>query len=846
MLVSPILKMLSLLGVTLTAGLIMGLAGTFLYLNPQVPSAASYREIRLQTPLRIFASDGSFIAEFGERRRIPLSIDAIPELFRRAVLDTEDKRFYSHGGIDYITLVRATLRLLTSPDEIGPGASTITMQVARNVSFSLEQTFIRKFKEMLLAVKIERELSKDEILELYLNLIPFGKRAYGAEAAALTYYGRSLSELTVAQWAMLAGIPQAPSIGNPINGPERALRRRNLVLRNMLDQGSIDQPVYSAAVAAPITASVYERSTELDAPWIAEWAREQTIALYGTGAYEDGLEVWTTVDARAQRAANQAMRAGLEAYDRRHGYRGPERMLLAPDEGPLDDDTLARWRATLAETPLLGEQLPALVTAVDDAGFDALLANGDIVRVPLEAVRWARPFLTVNSMGARPDTPAKVVARGHLVRLRSTEEGWALGQIPDVGGALIALDPDDGAVRAMVGGYDFRRLQFNHALQAARQPGSSFKPFVYAAALDAGRTPASIYLDAPLVFSDANLESLYRPRNDSGDFSGPTRLRRALYRSVNLVSMRVLLDIGAGNVIDHVGRFGFDTRTFPRNLQLAIGGGTMALTPLDMARGFSVFANGGFRVDPYLLTRIERGGSDVLFRASPLVACDANCERNQRVALSGMASIADPADPADRAGASERDGDGNANGAGLAETGSADRDAADSGAGMGTNELQLAPRVLDERTAHLMHSMLGDVIRYGTGRRARSLERNDLGGKTGTTNEADTWFSGYQRELAATVWVGFSDNRPVGDNEFGSTTALPIWIDLMRAALDGVPEHVPEQPPGIVRVRIDPETGLLASPGDPDAIFELFREENVPTTADARPRSEEASPESIF
>lgn len=825
---SPILKTLALLGVTLTAGLVMGLAGTFLYLNPQIPSAASYRELRLQTPLRVFASDGSFLAEFGERRRIPVAIDAMPELFRRAVLDTEDKRFYSHGGIDYVTLLRATLRLLTNPDEIGPGASTITMQVARNVSFSLEQTFIRKFKEMLLAVKIENELSKDEILELYLNLIPFGKRAYGAEAAALTYYGKSLPELTVAQWAMLAGIPQAPSIGNPINGPERALRRRNLVLRNMLDQGSIDQQTYSAAVAAPITATVHERTTELDAPWIAEWARQQTVELYGPGAYEDGLEVWTTVDATAQRAAGEAMRAGLEAYDRRHGYRGPERALIPPD-GPLDDETLARWQATLAETPVLGGQLPALVTEVDDEGFEALLASGERTRVPLEAMRWARPFLSVNSMGARPDTPARVVAPGHLVRLRATEEGWVLGQVPDVGGALVALDPDDGAVRALVGGYDFRRLQFNHALQAARQPGSSFKPFVYAAALDAGRTPASIYLDAPLVFSDENLESLYRPRNDSGNFRGPTRLRQALYQSINLVSMRVLLDVGAGNVIDHVGRFGFDTRTFPRNLQLAIGGGTMALTPLDMARAFAVFANGGFRVDPYLITRIERGGSEVLYRASPLVACDTNCERDRRVARAGIASIADDLREAPLVGPE----------AGAPAP-------ADGDARYPVEEPQIAPQVLDERTAYLMHSMLGDVIRYGTGRRARALERDDLGGKTGTTNEADTWFSGYQRELAATVWVGFSDNRPVGDNEFGSTTALPIWIDLMRSALDGVPEHVPEQPPGIVRVRIDRETGLLAPPGDPDAIFELFREEDVPRAAQDRAGTEEASPESIF
>lgn len=810
--------MLALVAATTAAGLVMGLAGAFLYLNPQIPSAASYRDLRLQTPLRVFAADGTFLAEYGERRRIPLSIDAMPELFRLAVLDTEDKRFYSHSGIDFVTLVRATLQLVANPDEIGPGASTITMQLARNISFSLEQTFLRKFKEMLLAVKIEQELSKDQILELYLNVIPFGKRAYGAEAAALTYYGKHLSELDLAQWAMLAGIPQAPSAGNPVNGPERALRRRNLVLHNMLEQGTIARPDYEAAIAQPITASVHDRQTELDAPWIAEWARQKTLELYGPGAYEDGLEVYTTVDPKDQLAASRAVRAGLEAYDRRHGYRGPERSLLAPAEGPLDDATLDRWRRTLAETPTWGDEVPALVTGLDDDGFDALLADGSSVRIPLTNMRWARPYLTVNSMGPRPSRPADTVARGNLVRLQKQDDGWHLGQVPDVGGALVALHPEDGAVRAMVGGYDFHRLQFNNALQAARQPGSGFKPFVYTAALADGRTPASLYLDAPLVFQDENLEGLYRPKNDDGEFGGPTRLRVALYKSINLVSMRVLLDIGAGDVIDYAARFGFDTRTFPRNLQLAIGGGTMALTPMDMARAYAVFANGGFRVDPYLIDHIEAQGEGTIYRARPAVACDDACER------------AEQARQAARADAS-----------------STDRTPAGAAPDQPDADLQRAPRVIDARIAYIMHSMLGDVIRHGTGRRARVLDRDDIAGKTGTTNEADTWFNGYQHQLAAVVWVGFADNRPVGEHEFGSNAALPIWIDFMKAALDGVPEYIPEQPPGVVRVRIDPATGRAASPEDPDAIFELFTTETAPKPEASQETSDpQARPESIF
>ncbi len=794
--VNHFLKWAAVTALTLLAGLVMTLSAIYLYLNPQVPDAASYREIRLQTPLRIFAADGSFIAEFGERRRIPVAIDQVPMEFRHAILNTEDRRFYSHGGIDYLPLLKAAGRILLNPDEIPPGASTITMQLARNVSFTLEQTFLRKFKEILLAVKIERELEKDEILELYLNVIPFGQRAYGVEAAAQTYYGRSLHELTLAEMAMLAGIPQAPSIGNPVSGPERAMRRRNLVLRNMYEQGSIDAASYREALAAPNTARLHRRRTELSAPWVAEAARRYALERFGRAAYEEGFEVHTTIDPALQASATSALRSGLEAYDRRHGYRGPERTLTVPDE--LDETVLERWQRTLQQTPVLGGQLPALVLATEESHFVALLASGEQVDVPLAGMRWARPYLTVNSRGARPDRPDQVVAPGHLVRLQQDEDhDWRLGQIPDVQGALASLRPQDGAIRAMAGGYDFRLTQFNHATQGARQPGSAFKPFIYSAALEHGQTAASIFNDAPLVFEDANLEAVYRPRNDSGQFGGPTRIRTALYRSVNLVSMRVLMQVGAGNVIDHAARLGFDTSSFPRNLQLALGGGTMATTPMDMARAYAVYANGGYLVEPWLVSRIERGGEPV-YLADPAIACEDTCELNGHYPAPDETFV------------------------------------------------RHAPRVLDERTAYIMHSMLGDVIRHGTGRRARALERDDLGGKTGTTNEADTWFAGYQRELASAVWVGFSDNRPLGSNVYGSNTALPIWIDFMRTALPQLPPHEPEQPPGIVRVRIDPSTGLIAPPGQQNAIFELFTEETAPQAESGQRSDPAARPESIF
>ncbi|MEE4298449.1 MAG: PBP1A family penicillin-binding protein [Pseudomonadales bacterium] len=800
------LRSLAVLATTLTAGLVMGLAGTYLYLDPQLPKASSYRDLRLQSPLRVFSADGAFIAEFGDRRRMLLDLEDMPPLYVQAVLNTEDKRFYSHRGVDFVTLAKAIGRLLVRGVD-GPGGSTITMQLARNVSLSFEKTILRKAKEIFLALKLEREFTKDEILELYLNAVFFGKRAYGSEAAAQTYYGKPLGELSTAQLAMLAGVMQRPSGNNPINDPEGALRRRNLILFNMFEQGSIDRAEYDTARAEPVTASLHERQPELDAPWVAEWARQQALELYGDGAYEDGLAVYTTVETAIQARANVAVIEGLDAYDRRHGYRGPERILPAPEDGePVDEATREGWLETLAELRTIGDQVPAVVTRVDEEGFDAVFADGAEVRVPLALLRWAREFRSVEVRGPQPERPADVVAPGHLVRLRRSSDGWGLGQVPEVQGAVIALAPRDGAVRALVGGYDFGRLQFNHALQAERQPGSGFKPFMYAAAIDAGRTPATIYQDAPLVFEDENLEGLYRPKNDSGAFGGPTRLRTALYRSINLVSMRVLLDLGASNVINYVTRFGFDTRAFPRNLQLAIGGGTMAVAPMDMARAYTVFANGGFAVEPYLIERIELQGEGTIYSAQPTEACDSTCEADRDLELLLAEEAGEPLPEAP----------------------------------------QPAPRVLDERTAYIMNSMLGDVVRYGTARRARSLEREDIGGKTGTTNAADVWFSGFQRELAATVWVGFNDNRPLGSGEFGSNLALPIWIDLMETALAGAPTFVATQPPGVVRMRIDPATGRAASATDEEAIFELFLAEHAPTPAVQQEQDASVRPEEIF
>jgi len=818
---------------------VLSLAGIYLYLDPQVPKAESYRHVKLETPLRVYTADEKLIAEYGERRLIPISIDQVPDLFIRALLDTEDKRFYQHQGIDYISLTNDTFGLignLITGEGLGTGASTITMQLARNISFSLERKFLRKFKEMLLALKIEKELSKAEILELYINVVPFGKRAYGAQAAALTYYGKTLPELELAQLAMLAGIPQAPEAGNPINGPERALRRRNVVLRRMLDQGSIDQASYQQAVAAPITAKVYDRELDVPAPFPAEWVRQQLVGKF-PDLYSGGYEVYTTLRSSLQRAASDAVRKGLLDYDRRHGYRGPESNIATP-EG-LDEDLISSTLQALQPSAGL---LPAVVTAVNADMAVAQLGNGTSIQLTLQDVSWARQFIDVDTRGPRITAVSDVLSPGDVIRVvdmgeqpveqpdeqviqdesaadaadaPATRQVWKLAQLPEIQGALVALDPQTGAVEALVGGFDFALNQYNHALQAARQPGSGFKPFVYSAALASGITPASIFMDAPLVFADQNLESDYRPDNDNNKYNGPTRLREALYRSINLVSMRVLLKVGAGNVLDYVARFGFDTSTFPRNTQLAIGGGTMAVTPIDMATAYAVLANGGYKVEPNIITSVRDITGQVVMEPRYPEVCDEVCmeTRSESDPLSSEpATLEDLFATGETAPAPEN------------TTGAAVTDAGVTSAGVIP-----APRVIDERNAWIMHSMLQDVIKRGTGRRARSLDRNDLAGKTGTTNDAaDTWFNGFTPELVATVWVGYPNHQALGRNEYGSTTPLPIWIEFMQTALAGVEESFPHQPPGIVTMKIDPRSGELAPARDADAIFEFFLNEYAP------------------
>ncbi len=789
------------------------LAGLYLYLSPKLPPVESLRQVQLQTPLRVYSSDGKLIGEFGEQRRTPVSAEELPDLYIKALLSAEDAEFYDHPGVSIRGLLRAASQLLQT-GEIQSGGSTLTMQLARDFFLSREQVFSRKFNEILLALQIENELTKQEILELFNNKMFFGNRAYGIQAAAQIYYGKDIDELELHQWAMIVGVLKAPSAYNPLANIERAMIRRNWILGRMLELGYIDQATYQVAVNTPDNARYHGATLELYAPYVAELARREAVDRFGENAYNAGYKVYTTIHSEYQAAAQQAVVEGLLTYDWRHGYRGPEHQLGEPPED------LSVWRELLADTPVYGGLLPALVLALEERSAEVLLPNGDTIELGWEqSLSTARRYISENARGALPETASDVLAVGDLIRLDQIGGVWHLRQLPQAQAALVSLDPRDGAIRSLVGGFDFRQSNFNRALQATRQPGSSFKPFVYTAALQNGFTPATIVNDSPIVIEDASLEGAWRPENDGGTFLGPTRLREALYRSRNLVSIRVLRSIGLPALLDTLETFGFEREALPRNLSLALG--SHALTPMDMARGYAIFANGGFRVAPYLVKRIEDDKSEALHVARPATVCR-DCEADQEEEEEPVSLIADIY-------ASEPEGD--------AMVDPDDRLAPEQPAQLALLDeeenalepLPIAPRVLDERTAFIIDSMLRDVVSRGTGRRARVLDRADLAGKTGTTNgPRDAWFAGYSPDLVTVAWLGFDQNTPLGRSEYGGTAALPIWINYMRVALAGRPDRPAPQPDGIVTVRIDPENGQRAQPGDPDAIFEIFRAEEVP------------------
>ena len=798
----PLLKLAYLAAAGLAIGMLAAVAlvaGAYLYLQPSLPSVEAMRQIELQVPLRVYSRDGQMIAQIGEQRRIPVTFDQVPPMVRQAFIAAEDDRFFEHGGFDYQGILRS-LAVNLLPGSRLQGASTITQQTARNLFLTQDRTWRRKVQEMFLTYRIEQEFTKEEILGLYLNVIHFGKRAYGVAAAADVYFGKTLDQLTLAEAATLARVPQAPSRYNPINNPEAAAQRRGYVLRRMRELGYIDAATEQRAAAEVVRAREHVQSFEVEAPYVAEMARLELVQRFGAAAQNEGYRIYTTVDPKHQTAANAALRAGLLDYDRRHGWRGAIKKISVPagdDAGSLNE--------LLEDFVSVGPVQPAVVLAVQAKSADVYVRGSGKVSLPWEAISWARPKVN-GRLGKAPKSAAEILARGMVVHV-TLQPTPQLAQIPEAAAALVALSPKDGAITALVGGFDYfdaNAGKFNRAIQAKRQPGSGYKPFLYSAALENGFTPATVVLDAPFVIDDPRMEEAWRPENSSGDFGGPTRLREALVKSRNLVSIRVLQSIGMGPAMAYTERFGFERASLPRNLTLSLG--TMSASPLQVAAGYAVFANGGHRIQPWFIERIEDPQGKVVFQATP-----------RRVA-----SECDGPSPAAQSLASD-DGEAEAGTAAAPAAASASRNC-------DLPATQVAPRVISPQNAWLITDMLHEVITRGTGRRALALGRRDIAGKTGTTNEArDTWFNGYNASVVASVWVGFDQSRPLGEGEEGSRTAVPIWTDFMAGALKGVPDVPWPAPGGLVQVRISPATGEIASADDPDAIFETFMADRLPT-----------------
>ena len=760
---------------------LIAIAGIYYTLAPNLPSPNVLKQTPFQVPLRIFSAEGKLIAEFGEKRRIPVEYNDVPKPLIHAFLASEDDRFFEHPGVDYQGILRALYSLAVTVKK-AQGGSTITMQVARNFFLSNEKTYLRKLNEIILAFQIEQILSNEEILTLYLNKIYLGKRAYGVGAAANVYYGRSLNELTLAEFAMIAGLPKAPSKYNPLANPARAQLRRNYVLRRMWEVGYIEEQAYLDATQTALTAVHHSRNVEVYAPFVAEMVRKQLLEQYGDDAYNSGFNVYTTIRSSHQKAANTALQSALLAYDKRHGFRGALSQIVL-----TEDSDQTQWQLALDDQSSIGPLQPAIVIKkLDDNTARIYVKDHDVNEIHLDSIKWARKQLSTNSRGKAPKKVSDILHTGDMIWVhKDNDSHWQLAQLPEVEGAFIAVSPFDGAVTALNGGFEYFHSKFNRVTQSRRQPGSGFKPFIYSAALEKGYTAASIINDAPVVFDDPRLENSWRPENYSGKFFGPTRLRVALTNSRNLVSIRILRDIGPSYVVDYAKKFGFDTTQMPKSLSLALGSGNAA--PWDMARAYSALANGGYRIEPYIIQRIEDSAGNIIMQAQVDTVCE-TC----------LVSQIEPQDG--EILAIEQQG------------------------------FSAAKRIMTPQNNYIMNSLLRDVVRYGTGRKAMKLGRGDLAGKTGTTNDqVDAWFNGFHPELVAIAWVGFDSPKTLGRYETGGRAALPMWIDFMKEALKDVPEEELKPAIDMVTVRIDPKTGLLAQPETLNPIYETFREQYVPT-----------------
>jgi penicillin-binding protein 1A len=793
-------------------------AAAYLYLRDELPSVETLKDVQLQTPMKVYTADGLLISQYGEKRRIPLQLSEIPQPLIDAVLATEDSRFYQHPGFDLIGIIRAVSTMVFS-NKRSQGASTITQQLARNFFLTRERTLTRKVKELFIALHIESVLSKDEILALYLNKIELGHRAFGVGAAARVYYGKAISQLTLAEMATIAGLPKAPSTMNPISRPKRAIARRAVVLGRMLAMKHITKAEYNQAKAQPVTAKKHGAQIEAPAPYVAALINAKMIKRYGIeDAYTKGFKVYTTVPAKLQFAAQQAVMNNLHNYDERHGYRGPEKYLWTPlseeekTQAVENNTPLANidrtWTTNKIDEHLnklsaYGQIAPGVVTEMTEQSAFVQLQNGSTVMLDWNNLKWARAFINDNKSGKKPKTTADFLTIGAQIWVRKTDSGlYRLAQIPEPSGALIAINPTNGAIRSVVGGYSYYLSQYNRATQAKRQVGSNIKPFIYSAALEHGHTLASLINDAPIHQWDKELGVAWRPKNSPAIYEGPTRLRVALAKSKNVISVRLLKGVGLENAVNHIEKFGIPRSELPLNDSLALG--SASLTPQQVASGISTFANGGYLIEPYLIDQIKDANNKVIYQANPMTACRA-CENEIK------------------------DNDSKSSTNSNKST---------------TAQIQLtqvipAPRVISSQNAFLISQAMTSTIWgggdwnhktgwNGTGWRAQKLKRRDVSGKTGTTNDArDTWFSGFNNHLMVTTWVGFDNpSRALGrsraGSEAGARTAQPAWVEYMKTALKDVEEGILEIPQDIISVRIDEETGLLATKNDHTSRFEYF------------------------
>ena len=832
----------------------IALTGIYFYIKPDLPSVAILKDVRLQTPMRIYTQDGKLISQYGVKRRIPVTLEQAPELLQKAILATEDNRFYEHFGIDPIGITRAFINLVLTGEK-SQGASTLTQQLARGFFLTREKTYIRKIKEVFIALHMETELSKDEIFELYLNKVELGHRSFGFGAAAQVYYGKRLDELTLAQIATLAGLPQAPSVLNPVSRPQRSVERRRIVLLRMLDEGYITRQQFDEAASAPVTAEKHGAEIELDAPYLADLIYSEMVTLYGKEEAETGgYQVYATVSSELQQAAQNAVKQNLHDYDERHGFRGAVARLWPPaqnnaEQAPeltstdcVSEPLYPDWPCEVTEEAIIsqldnagafGFVFPVAVIGVDDQSFTTRDVTGTERAIEWEGMDWARPFLSDSRQGQPPSQASDIVSPGDIVYIREQDEQWRLAQLPQVSGAFVALDPHDGAVQAIVGGYSFYQSQFNRATQAKRQVGSNIKPFVYSAALDNGYTVASIINDAPINEWDEATGVAWRPQNSPAEYDGPIRMRVALGKSKNVVSVRLLRGVGLDNTIEHLTRFGLEKADIHRDETVSLG--SSSHTPLEIVRGMATIANGGFLIEPYFIDRVLNETGEVLWQTNPVVACD-NCGENRATQSQPVSEEAD----IEALLAAE-----------LNQSLPAQTD---------SDEVMAAPRVISPQNAFLVADMMRTAVRangnwnkktywQGTGWRARNiLQRTDLAGKTGTTNDSrDAWFSGFSRNLVATAWVGFDDmtrqlgraayNNPLAKRdpdrfgwignamvgtESGAMAAQPAWIRFMQVALADEPEEAMSVPDDIVRVRIDRTSGKLTRRTDHTTLFEYF------------------------